>query len=134
MSVHGWENPFGCVICDCSFPLNSMMKNHVVSVHKEDNPFRYEIFNYRVRWKKHFVLLHEGEKLFGCEICDYICSLMSKCTKKMCQCMKRRIHYDVTCVTTVFPSCVKSTNMLCQCMTKRSIWTWDLSLPFFSKE
>ncbi len=32
---------------------------------------------------KHFVLLHEGEKPFGCEICDYICSLMSKMNKQV---------------------------------------------------
>ena len=44
------------MICDYTFPLNSKMNKHVVSVHKEVKPFR-------------------------CEICDYICSLNSKMNK-----------------------------------------------------
>ncbi len=50
------------------FPLNSKMNKHVVLVHEEEKQFRCEICDYSFslmsKMNRHFVFLHKGKKPF----------------------------------------------------------------------
>jgi KRAB domain-containing zinc finger protein len=55
-----------------------MLKVHVASVHEGDKPFNCDICNYcfskRDKLKRHIASIHEGKKPLKCDICDYCCS------------------------------------------------------------
>jgi KRAB domain-containing zinc finger protein len=54
------------------------MNTHVAFVHDGNKPFKCEACDYRSSQKgdlnKHVTLVHEGKQPFKCEICGYRCS------------------------------------------------------------
>ena len=58
--------------------LKNCLKKHIVSVHEEERPFKCDICEFRCSQKgnmtTHVASVHEGKKPFKCGLCDYSCS------------------------------------------------------------
>ena len=57
---------------------NNNLKQHKKSVHEGNKPFKCEVCDFsssrKIDMKRHVNAVHEGKKPFKCEICDYRCS------------------------------------------------------------
>ena len=108
-SIHETKKLFSCEICGVSFGHRSILKNHKVTVHEENNlmisvdeslmsvdeksvhkgekPFKCNICDYKFSTRKHITQhissVHEGKKPFNCSICDYNCSRKERLTQHM---------------------------------------------------
>ena len=67
-----------CLICNHSFTNESILINHVISVHEGKKPYKCSICDYscsqKGHMKEHVESVHEGKKPHKCSICDYSCS------------------------------------------------------------
>ena len=74
LSVHEWNKPFKCDICDYSFSLKCNMNRHIVSVHNGKKLYKCNIcdatFSENRNMKKHVSQIHEGKKLWTMDTKD----------------------------------------------------------------
>jgi len=69
----GKKKEFCCDLCGMTFAYNSALKRHVMSVHKEDKPFRCHICHRGYQDQGGLTVhmrSHTGEKPFKCDVCD----------------------------------------------------------------
>ena len=72
-SVHGFERPWGCQICNKSFARHLELVNHR-RVHSGDKPFQCDIcgsrFNQKQNLQTHVRHIHLGERRYQCSLCQ----------------------------------------------------------------
>ena len=77
LKVH--EGKKACEICDCSNYQKRDLNKGVESVHEGNKLFQCDIFHYscsqKSNMKTHVAMVHEEKKTFKCDICDYRFSL-----------------------------------------------------------
>ena len=76
LKVH--EGKKACEICDCSNYQKRDLNKDVESVHEGNKLFQCDIFHYSCSQKSHInrnvASVHEGNKPFKCDIFKYSCS------------------------------------------------------------